>query len=79
MKTLPADRAGGNADDCYYLGRFPDDSGKTRWLVLREAGIRRWNGSELGTMEGGGASRFYEVVTAPELTRMIRHLLVGRH
>ena len=79
MKTLSAEQVGGNPDDRYYLGRFPDDSGKTRWLVLREAGIRRWNGRELGTMEGKGASRFYEVVTAPELTRMIRHLLAGKN
>jgi hypothetical protein len=78
MKTIPAEKVGGCAGDRYYLGRFPDDSGKTRWLVLREAGIRHWNGKELTTRRGSEAARFYEVVTAPELARKIRQLLTAK-
>ena len=78
MKTLPAEKVGGYKGDHYHLGRFPDDSGKTRWLVLREAGIRHWNGQKLFTREGTGAARFYEVVTSPELAKKIRHLLAAK-
>jgi len=64
--------------DRYHLGRFSDDSGKTRWLVVREAPLRSWDGRELTAREGGGEARFYEVVASPDLARRIRHSLARK-
>ncbi len=78
LKTVEAEERGGVRDDRYHLGRFSDDSGKTRWLVVREAPLRSWDGRELTAREGGGEARFYEVVASPDLAKRIRHSLARK-
>ena len=78
LKTLPAEAVGGAPGDCYHLGRFTDDSDVTRWLVLREAKIRQWDGKQLSVPDGDQAPSFYEVVTIPELAKKIRDLCTGK-
>lgn len=78
LKTVKAEEPGGVRGDRYHLGRFSDDSGKSRWLVVREAPLRSWDGRELTARDGGGEARFYEVVASPDLARRIRHSLVGK-
>ena len=69
----------GRAGHRYHVGRFMDESGKPRWLVVREAPLLAWNGRELSVMEGEGARHFYEVVASPELARKIRNRLAGKN
>jgi len=78
LKTVPAEKAGGGRGEYFHLGRFPDESGKTRWLVVREASVRTWDGKQLIAREGDAGPRFYEVVASPALARKIRHLLAGK-
>lgn len=72
LKKVKAASLGGDSEDRYFLGRFPDLSGKTQWLALRESPVKWWDGSELTLKDKGRTQKFYEVVTAPELVRQIR-------
>ncbi len=73
------EESGGQIGHRHHVGRFMDDSGKTRWLVVREAPLLMWDGRELAVMEGEGARHFYEVVASPELARKIRNRLAGKN
>ena len=70
---------GGQAGHRYHVGRYMDDSGKPRWLVVREAPVALWDGRELSVMEGEGGRHFYEVVASPDLARKIRNRLAGKN
>ncbi len=78
LKAIPAERAGGIAGERYHLGRYADDGGKTRWLVVREAPPRIWDGKELVVREDADRGRFREVVATAEEARRIRHAAAGK-
>ena len=75
LRTIPAERAGGLPGERYHLGRYADDSGKTRWLVVREAPPRIWDGERVAVREADRSGRFYEVVAAADAVRRIRQAL----
>ncbi len=78
LKVVEGGSAFGIEGERYHLGRFPDDLGKSRWLVVREAPVWSWDGREPMATDWGKGARFYEVVASPELARKIRHLLAGK-
>lgn len=57
-------------NNCYLAARYPDLEGKMHWLVVREAVIRKWNGSQVGGAEDKGRS-YYQVVTDPETVKAV--------
>jgi class 3 adenylate cyclase len=66
-------RTGGG--DTYHVGRFVDRRGSSHWLVIREAMIKIWQREHGVPVNDQEATRFYEVVTDPELIDKIkRHL-----
>ncbi len=59
----------------YYIGRFPDLQGKTKWLMVRRGTVKRWDGSQLMLIEDENRAYFYELVTDVKLTRKVRNRL----
>jgi len=55
----------------FYVGRYPDRTGKMQWLVMREAPVRLWVGNDASTEEEGGR-RFFEVVTDSEVVALVK-------
>ena len=53
--------------DNYYVGRFPDMAGKTRWQVVRHSAIKHWDGNKLSGSSKKAGNSFYELVTDPEI------------
>ena len=62
----------------YHVGRFMDRLGGAHWLVIREAGIKRWHEGKLVKLEADEAGKFYEVVTDAELVGRVKEKLSGR-
>ncbi|WP_456375212.1 hypothetical protein, partial [Thiolapillus sp.] len=77
LRKVKAKSLGKKDGDRYYVGRFPDAGGKTRWQVVRQSKIKVWDGKKLQPMKKGGRS-FYEVVTDPEILNRTREKLSGR-
>ncbi len=77
LKKVKAKSLGKKDGDRYYVGRFPDASGKTRWQVLRKSKIKAWDGKKLQPVKKSGRS-FYELVTDPEILNRTREKLSGR-
>ncbi|MGV6825938.1 MAG: hypothetical protein ACWA5Q_03070 [bacterium] len=71
LKKVKSESLGGGITNRYYLGRFPDVSGKMSWLIVREAPVRVWDGSALHQDEGSN-QRFYEVVSDSKLIAKVR-------
>jgi len=79
LKKIKASSFGKETADCYYVGRFPDPSGKNRWQVIRKSAVKYWDGEKLlspSTEDGDG---FYELVTDPEILSRTRDKLSGRN
>ncbi len=76
LRTLPAEVLGGSPGDRYHVGRFTAKEGKTRWLVVREAVVQRWNGERF-VADGESRLRFHEVITDPGLVKQIRQQIKG--
>jgi class 3 adenylate cyclase len=62
----------------YHVGRFMDRLGGAHWLVIREAGIRRWNEGQLVKIEGDGLGKFYEVVSDTDLIGRVKNKFGGK-
>ncbi len=77
LRKVKAKSLGKSDDDRYYVGRFPDSAGKTRWQVLRQSRIKGWDGKKLQPLKDNGRS-FYELVTDPEILNRTREKLSGR-
>jgi class 3 adenylate cyclase len=77
LRKVKAKSLGKKDGDRYYVGRFPDAAGKTRWQVLRQSRIKIWDGKKLQPVKKSGRS-FYEVVTVPEILNRTREKLSGR-
>ena len=77
LRRVKAKSLGKSDDDRYYVGRFPDSAGKTRWQVLRQSFIKGWDGKKLQPLKDNGRS-FYELVTDPEILSRTREKLSGR-
>jgi len=77
LRKVKAKSLGKSDGDRYYVGRFPDSAGKTRWQVLRQSIIKGWDGDKLQPLEENGRS-FYELVTDPEILNRTREKLSGR-
>lgn len=60
----------------FHVGRYPDRTGLTRWLIVREAPVRRWVGDEVEGEDAEGR-RFYEVVTCHEVMVKLKEKLVA--
>ena len=56
----------------YHVGRYPDLKGVSHWVVVREAPVRLWNGSQIGDQEPTGRHYFYEVISNPKLVPKIK-------
>ncbi len=76
LRVVPAEVLGGSAGDRYHVGRFTAKEGKTRWLVVREAIVQRWNGKRF-VSDSESRLRFHEVITDPGLIKKIRQHLKG--
>ena len=76
LRVVPAEALGGSPEDRYHVGRFTAKEGKTRWLVVREGIVRRWNGERF-VADSDSRLRFYEVITDPGLIKQIRRHLKG--
>jgi hypothetical protein len=63
--------------DAYYAGRFVDRHGSDHWLVIREASIKFWQGTDEQQNQATG-EYFYEVVTDPELIGRVKNKLYSR-
>ncbi len=74
MKKVKATGIGGNARDRYYVGRFPDLSGKYHWLMLREAKVHIWTGDDYGE-QLDPVQKFYEVVSDAKMLKKLRDKL----
>jgi hypothetical protein len=77
LKKVKAKSLGKKDGDRYYVGRFPDAAGKTRWQVLRQSKIKVWDGKKLQPAKKSGHS-FYELMTDPEVLNRTREKLSGR-
>jgi class 3 adenylate cyclase len=60
----------------FHVGRYPDRTGLTRWLIVREAPVRRWVGDEVAGEDAAGR-RFYEVVTCHEVMAKLKEKLAA--
>ncbi len=76
LRTVSAEALVGMPEGRYYVGRFTAKEGKTRWLVVREAIVQRWNGERF-VADSDGRLRFHEVITDPGLIKQIRRHLKG--
>ncbi len=76
LRMIPAEVLGGSTGDRYHVGRFTAKEGKTRWLVVREAIVQRWNGKRF-VADSDSRLRFHEVITDPGLIKKIRRHLKG--
>lgn len=74
LKKVKASSLGGQEGDRYYVGRFPDLSGITEWLIIRESLVKHWNGVRTGEPIKSGL-KFYEVVTDEKLVARLRSKL----
>ncbi len=79
LKKVKASSYGKDTGDHYYVGRFPDLSGKTRWQVMRQSMVKRWDGGKLLTPSNKSGNSFYELVTDPEILSRTREKLSGRN
>ena len=61
----------------YYVGRYPDLKGVSHWVVVREAPIRLWDGSQIGEADSTGR-HFYEVISEQKLISKIKAKLNPR-
>ncbi|BAO43913.1 nucleotidyl cyclase domain-containing protein [Thiolapillus brandeum] len=77
LKKVKAKSLGKKDGDRYYVGRFPDAAGKTRWQVLRQSKMKVWDGKKLQPSKKSGRS-FYELMTDPEILNRTREKLSGR-
>ncbi len=77
LRKVKAKSLGKKDGDRYYVGRFPDSAGKTRWQVLRQSRIKGWDGKKLQPLKKNSRS-FYELVTDPEILSRTREKLSGR-
>lgn len=59
----------------YHVGRFMDRMGSSHWLVIREAGIKRWDQGQLIAPSGEGNGTFYEVITDTDLIGRVKEKL----
>ncbi len=76
LKSLPAERLGGEEGERFYLGEYPSETGKTHWLVVREAPVALWGDTEeVAKEQKKGEVRYYEVVAVPDVARKIRQAL----
>lgn len=57
--------------EVYHLGRIADPEGKDKWLAIREARVRRWDGA-LGRFGAPTDLRFYQLVTDTGLLKRLR-------
>jgi class 3 adenylate cyclase len=69
-------RSGDSHD--YHVGRFMDRLGGSHWLVIREAGIKRWEEGKLVKIDGKETAKFYEVITDTELIGRVKDKLSGK-
>ena len=67
LKKVKAASYGKKTGDNYYVGRFPDMAGKTRWQVVRHSAIKHWDGNKLSGSSKKAGNSFYELVTDPEI------------
>ncbi|WP_456414512.1 hypothetical protein [Thiolapillus sp.] len=81
LKKVKASSYGKDTSDHYYVGRFPDLSGKTRWQVIRQSVVKHWDGGKLLVPSAVKKSEnsFYELVTDPEILNRTREKLSGRN
>jgi len=79
LKKIKASSFGKESGDHYYVGRFPDLSGKTRWQVVRHSAIKHWDGSKLTCPSKNSGNSFYELVTDPEILNRTREKLSGKN
>jgi class 3 adenylate cyclase len=79
LKKVKASSYGKDTDDHYYVGRFPDASGKTRWQVVRHSLVKHWDGEKFLNSPDEGGNSFYELVTDPDILGRTREKLSGRN
>ncbi len=80
LKKIKASSYEKDTGDHYYVGRFPDMSGKTRWQIVRHSTFKHWNGKKLLSLPKKKAGNsFYELVTDPEILNRTREKLSGKH
>ncbi|WP_456379798.1 hypothetical protein [Thiolapillus sp.] len=79
LKKVKASSYGKDTGDHYYVGRFPDLSGKTRWQVIRQSMVKHWDGGKLLAPSKKSGNSFYELVTDPEILSRTREKLSGRN
>ncbi len=78
LKKVKASSYGKDTGDHYYVGRFPDLAGKTKWQVVRHSVVKHWDGEKLLSPSKKGGNCFYELVTDPDILNRTREKLSGR-
>ncbi len=79
LKKIKASSYGKDTNDHYYVGRFPDASGKTRWQVVRQSLMKHWDGERFLSPSEESGNSFYELVTDPDILGRTREKLSGRN
>jgi hypothetical protein len=62
----------------YHVGRFMDRMGTSHWLVVREAGMKVWQGGRLSQEIADDDAVFYEVITDADLVGRVKEKLSSR-
>ena len=71
MRQVHLNEMLGEHKSVFHVGRYPDLNGNTHWLVVREAPVRLWIGSEV-VDEASEGRRFHEVVTDKEIRAAVQ-------
>lgn len=65
------------ADSLFFVGSFPDLSGRVHWLVLRYAPVHEWDGRALGGAVAPSRKHFFELIVDEALSARVRRLAEG--
>ncbi len=74
LKKIKSGSLSGGTPNRYFLGRFPDVSGKMSWVVVREGPVCLWDGNKL-TYDPLLGQFFYEVISDARVVSKIRKKL----
>lgn len=65
--------AGVPPDNLFFAAHYPDATGRSRFLVVRHAPVREWDGTRLGEIDRD-RRHYFEVVVDEDLGNLVRRL-----